>query len=264
MTSAIVGGMVKSGLVSPARLFVTDTHGDKLEKLQAETGVSVLLNDRTTNDGAAGLIQSCDILVLAVKPQSLDALLASVADGFRPGQLVISIISGVNLDRLEQLIKLPVIRVMPNTPMLVGAGVAGIAPGSACTPEQVQMVTELFGTVGKTYLVPEEIIVSISTVAGSSPAYAYMFIEALANAGVELGLSQTMSQEMAAQAVLGAAKMVLESGAHPAQLKESVCSPGGSTIAGVHSLEKNGLRAAVMDAIMAGKNRVKEIEKDCS
>jgi pyrroline-5-carboxylate reductase len=159
----------------------------------AETGVGTLPNDRKTNSGARSLIESCDILVLAVKPQSLDALLAGVADGFRPDQLVVSVISGVNLDRLEQRIKSPVVRVMPNTPMLVGAGVAGIVPRQSCTPAQV-----------------------------------------------------------------------LEGGSHPAQLKESVCSPGGSTIAGVHSLEKNGLRSAVMDAIIAGKNRVKEIEKDCS
>lgn len=264
MTYAIVSGMVKSGLVSPAMLFVTDTHADKLEKLQNESGVGARLNDRKTNSGAVALIQTCDILILAVKPQSLDELLLSVAGAFRPGQLIISIISGVVLSRLERLIKAPVVRVMPNTPMLAGTGVAGIVPGSACTEEQVQMVTDLFQTVGKTYLITEDMFAPIGNVAGSSPAYVYMFIEALANAGVELGLSKDMSQEIAAQAVLGAAKMVLESGDHPAQLRENVCSPGGSTIAGVHSLEKNGLRSAVMDAIIAGRNRVREIEKECS
>lgn len=264
MTSAIVCGMVKSGLIAPDRITVTDTHSEKLEKLRAETCVRIILNDRRSGCGMLQLIRESDIIVLSVKPQSLDELLQSVSDALRPGQLVVSIVSGVNLEKLERSLPVPVVRVMPSTPATVGAGIAGIVPGSACSDEEVRLVTGLFETVGKTYRIPESMIVPISSVGGSAPAYVYMFIEALANAGAELGFSHAAALEIAAQATLGAAKMVLESGVHPAVLKENVCSPGGSTIAGVHSLEQSGLRAAVMDAILAGKNRVREIERECS
>lgn len=264
MTSAIVSGMVKSGCVASDRIIVTDTHSEKLERLHSETGVQTVLNHRNSGNGMLQLIRESNIVVLSIKPQSLDDLLFSVADALHPGQLAVSIVSGVSLEKLERNLPVPVVRVMPSTPAMVGAGIAGIAPGRTCSDEEVQLVTDLFETIGKTYQIPENMMVPISNVGGSAPAYVYMFIEALANAGVELGFSHATALEIAAQAALGAAKMVLESGIHPAVLKENVCSPGGSTIAGVHSLEQSGLRAAVMDAILAGRNRVREIERDCS
>jgi pyrroline-5-carboxylate reductase len=209
----------------------------------------------------AEVVQACDTLVLAVKPQVMAAVLAEVKPHIAARHVVVSIAAGVTLKTLADGLgdKTRLVRVMPNTPCLVGASAAGFAPGSTATPEDVVLVGRLFGAVGKAFAVPEPLLDAVTGLSGSGPAFVYVMIEALADGGVRVGLPRDVAQALAAQTVLGAAKMVLETGQHPAALKDAVASPGGTTIAGLHALERAGLRAALMDAVEAATRRSLEL-----
>ncbi len=259
MAEAIFSGALAAGMLRPGQVLVADAVADRLDALGKTYGVQGLLN-AADGAGARRLVAQSDVVVLCVKPQLMRAVLEPVAEAFRPGQTVISIIGGMPLAALEGLLpNSPVIRVMPNTPMLVRLGSAGIAPGAKATEADVAFCRTLFDAVGSSYLLPESQMDPLTAISGCGPAFVYLFIEALADGGVEQGLPRALAQQLAAETLAGAAQMVLQTGQHPAQLKDSVCSPGGGTIAGVHALEAGGFRAAVLEAVAKSRRRMQEL-----
>jgi len=201
-------------------------------------------------------------VVLAVKPQIMPAVLAGVKEFARPWHLVISIAAGVPLKVLEEALpESRIIRVMPNTPTLVGAGMAALAPGSLASREDLELALELFQSVGQAVAVEEKLMDAVTGLSGSGPAFVAVFIEALTDGGVKMGLPRTLAHTMAVQTVLGTAKLCLEEELHPGKLKDMVTSPGGTTIAGLHALESGGFRGVVMDAVSAAALRSEELGK---
>jgi pyrroline-5-carboxylate reductase len=258
MASALAVGWAKAGLLDVARSRAADPYPEVRDRFEKATGVQAV----PTNAVVATL---CDVLVVAVKPHVVPDVLAELKPALEPRHLVISIAAGVTLATLLDGLGgfRRVARVMPNTPCLVGASASGFA-----TPEKrpnsnpdVAIVSRLFSAVGKAYHLPEHLLDAVTGLSGSGPAFVYTFIEALADGGVKCGLPRDVAQALAAQTVLGAAKMVLETGQHPGALKDAVASPGGTTIAGLHALERAGLRAAAMDAVEAATKRAQELGK---
>ncbi|RPF48969.1 pyrroline-5-carboxylate reductase [Hydrogenoanaerobacterium saccharovorans] len=261
MCEAIFSGIVASKIVPPQSICITDVNADRLSCLAEKYGVNTIVNTPDAA-GAKQVIAQSDIVVFSVKPQYARSILQVVSSSFQPNQLIISIMGGITLEYLEEFFPAnPVLRVMPNTPMLVQKGIAGISAGSKALKEHCDLGIELFNLVGISYLLPENLIDPLTSVSGCSPAFAYMFIEALADGGVEKGLPREMAIKLAAQALAGSAEMVLQTGTHPAILKDNVCSPGGGTIAGVRALEKGAFRATVMDAVDASCARMIEVGK---
>jgi pyrroline-5-carboxylate reductase len=205
--------------------------------------------------------EAASVLVLAVKPQVIADVLSELREVVTPDHLVISIAAGVSLAQLAEGLgnQVRLVRVMPNTPSLVGATAAAFAAGPTATGDDVGLVSRLFNAVGKAYGVPEPLLDAVTGLSGSGPAFVYVMIEALADGGVRVGLPREMALVLAAQTVLGSAKMVLETGQHPGVLKDAVASPGGTTIAGLHALERGGVRAALMDAVEAATRRAEEL-----
>jgi pyrroline-5-carboxylate reductase len=256
MATALASAWAKAGLLDAARSRAADPFPDARTKFEKTTGIKAVESNR---DVAA----ACDVLVLAVKPQVMAEVLAELRPAVTAAHLVVSIAAGVTLkalaDGLGQSARL--VRVMPNTPCLVGASATGYSPGPTATPDDAALVERLFGAVGVAYRVPEHLLDAVTGLSGSGPAFVYVFIEALADGGVECGLPRAVAQSLAAQTVLGAAKMVLETGQHPGALKDAVASPGGTTIAGLHALERAAFRAAAMDAVEAATKRSQELGK---
>lgn len=252
MGHAIMAGLVRKKKFALEDIFVYDVSAAVLEGLSSELGVN-------TAESAAEAAAKADIVLLAVKPQ----VLASAVAGLKPGadRLVISIAAGITLSTLEELFgsNQRIVRVMPNTPALVGEGMAGICSNSAATEEDRQLALSLFSCLGRAELVTEHLMDSVVGLSGSGPAYVYMFIEALADGAVLEGMPRAQAYTFAAQTVLGSAKMVLESGKHPGELKDMVCSPAGTTIAAVRSLEESSFRASVMDAVIAAAEKNREM-----
>lgn len=252
MGGAIMSGIVNTGVCAAEDVWVYDIHASARERLQRELGIS-------TTDCVETLIDIAEIIVLAVKPQVLPSVLEQYGSLITEDKLVISIAAGITIGRLTKLLseKNKIVRVMPNTPAMVGAGMSGICTNERVSEEEKQEVMEIFCSFGRAEFVSEKLIDAVVGVSGSSPAYVYMFIEALADGAVAEGMPRSQAYVFAAQAVLGSAKMVLESGKHPGELKDMVCSPAGTTIEAVRTLEEGGLRAAVMNAVhvAAEKNR---------
>jgi pyrroline-5-carboxylate reductase len=256
MATALAAGWAKAGLLDVARSRASDPVAAARQKFEQTTEVKTL----GTN---ADVVRDCDVIVLAVKPQVMAAVLAEIRPHVGPRHLVVSIAAGVTLKTLADALGsgTRLVRVMPNTPCLVGASASGYAAGSAATPDDLALVGKLFGAVGKAYPVSESLLDAVTGLSGSGPAFVYVLIEALADGGVRVGLPRDVAQALAVQTVLGAAKMVLETGTHPAALKDAVASPGGTTIAGLHALERGGFRAALMDAVEAAARRSQELGK---
>ncbi|MDR2519981.1 MAG: pyrroline-5-carboxylate reductase [Eubacteriaceae bacterium] len=261
MASAIFCGWVKSGAVSPSDLTVTDISPAKLESA-AKIGISTLPNQPDSNLGAQAVAASSDVLVLAVKPQYARPVLDAIGP-LGNEKLVISIMGGVESSFVEGFTgQARVVRVMPNTPMLVLEGCAGIAKGQTASLEDEAFVARLFEALGIAVALEERLMDSLTAVSGCGPAFAYIFIEALAEGGVALGLPFEHSLRIAAETLLGAAKMVLETGRHPASLKDDVMSPGGSTAAGVAVLEERAYRFSIMAAAMRAKEKMEEVGRN--
>lgn len=254
MATALAAGWARAGLLDAARSHASDPVPAARAKFEAATGVKAV-------DSNAEVAADADVLVLAVKPQVMAAASAELRQHLLPRHLVVSIAAGVTLDALAAGLGRDVrlVRVMPNTPCLVGASASGYAAGPAATADDVALVGTLFGAVGTAVAVPERLLDAVTGLSGSGPAFVYVMIEALADGGVRAGLPRDVAQALAAQTVLGSAKMVLETGTHPAALKDAVASPGGTTIAGLHALERAGLRAALMDAVTAASDRAAEL-----
>lgn len=259
MGEAIIKGIINAGLVNCDDIYVMDILDSRLNYLEERYGVRNISSDRKV--GYDYVVDKSDVIILAIKPQVLKEVLESMKDcPWRENQLIISVVGGAKNSAIEKHInKVPVVRVIPNTPMLVNVGAAGLAPGKNASDEDGELALSIFKALGVAYIVPEGLIDPITSVSGCGPAYVYMFIEALADGGVEMGLSRDVAQTLAAQTVMGAAKMVLDTGEHPGRLKDNVCSPGGATIAGVHTLEQRGFRGIVMNAVEAGKTRMEEV-----
>lgn len=256
MAGAIIRGILAKGLVTPGQIMATGRHDEKLAALKEELGIQVT----TDNKEAAAF---ADILFLAVKPKVFSEVIPEIKEKRNPEGLVISIAAGQTIKAMEEMFdcSLRLIRVMPNTPAMVGAGMASISPNGLARPEDVALAEEIFNSIGSCEVVGEELMDAVIGVSGSSPAYVYMFIEALADAAVMGGMTRAQAYRFAAQAVYGSAKMVLETGLHPGELKDMVCSPAGTTIAAVAELEKQGFRKAVIEGTRACMEKSKEMSE---
>ena len=208
-------------------------------------------------------MQQVDVILLAVKPNVLGNVAASIRSLLTPAHTVVSIAAGWTMQMLTEALgeTAPILRLMPNTPALVNASMTAICAEHHLEAEVFAWVQELLNAVGRTVVLPEKLFDAVIAISGSSPAYVYMFIEAMADAGVQEGLPRALAYEMAAQSVLGSAQMVLETKKHPGELKDAVCSPGGTTIDAVVSLERSGFRAAVMDAMAACAEKSRKMQK---
>ena len=244
MGGAMIGGILKAGLTSASQILVADLNTAKLAEMEKEYGIAV------TTDGREVAAKS-DYLVLAVKPNVYEAVIASIKDLLSAKQVLISIAAGQSLAAIAKMAgeTVKVVRVMPNTPALVEAGMAAICPNGLVEAAELEDVQAIFGSFGLAEIVPEYLIDGVVGISGSSPAYAFMFIEALADAGVLAGMPRQQAYRFAAQSLYGSAKMVLETGKHPGELKDMVCSPGGTTIEAVAELEARGFRSAVINAV---------------
>ena len=246
MACAIIGGMLEKGIVSAEDICGSARTQKTMETVRKTYGINVLASN-------AAVASQCRTLVLAVKPQFLEGVIREIRDAVQPDALIISIAAGKTLSWLEEAFggRVKLVRCMPNTPALVGEGCTGVCVNDAVSEEEIQYSLRLMESFGKASLVEERLMNAVGAVSGSSPAYVFLFIEAMADAGVAAGMPRAQAYEFAAQAVYGSAKLMLETGKHPGELKDMVCSPGGTTIEGVRVLEEAGFRGAVMNALLA-------------
>ncbi|MFR8547129.1 MAG: pyrroline-5-carboxylate reductase [Lachnospiraceae bacterium] len=253
MATAILGGVLKKGLLRPDEIIASALHQTTLDRVKETYHI------HTTTDNC--LAAQADIVILAVKPQFYEQVIRGIRDIITETQLIVSIAPGKSIDTITgwfgKSIKL--IRTMPNTPAMVGEGVTAVCPAGSVTDEELKEVCALFEACGTTEIMPERLIDAVPAVSGSSPAYVFMFIEALADGAVRDGIPRTQAYRLAAQAVLGSAKMVLETGRHPGDLKDMVCSPAGTTIEAVAALEREGFRNAVLAGMKACSDKTKEM-----
>ncbi len=259
MAMALAAGFVRQ-LLKPSQISGYDPVEASRVAFAGKTGDGVVLSD-----SPALAISGATVVILAVKPQVMDEALRSVADalgsGSNAGPLVVSIAAGIPIERLEGGLpqKTRVIRVMPNTPCLIGRGASGLASGTAATSDDAALISELLATVGIVEIVPEPLLDAVTGLSGSGPAYVFQMIEALSDGGVKMGLPRAIATRLAAQTLAGAAEMLLSTGQHPGALKDAVTSPGGTTIAGLHAMEQGGVRAALIDAVEASTLRSREL-----
>lgn len=253
MATALAGGVVKCGAWPAGRVLATDISADSLKNFVAKTGAAA---SPTTVD----LVQKCAVIVLAVKPGNVAQALEPLSQLMTP-KLLISIAAGVTLARLESLLpaELRVIRVMPNTPALVGAGASAYSLGARATEQDALIAQRILGSVGLAVQVAEGQLDAVTGLSGSGPAYLCVVIEALADGGVAAGLPRPLALQLAAQTVLGSGRLVVESGEHPARLKDDVASPAGTTVEGLKILEARGVRSAFIEAVVAATRRSREL-----
>ncbi len=254
MATALATGLVKSEITPPDHVIATDLLPAARESFAAATGGRVF-------DDAGEVARLATTLVVAVKPHHVAGLLADLGEQLSEIHLVVSVAAGIPLARLQSHVEKPIrfVRVMPNTPCLVGTGASGYALGRYATKHDGEFVGQLLSTVGLAVEVPEPQLDAVTGLSGSGPAYVYQMIEALSDGGVRCGLPRETATRLAAQTLLGAARMVLETGEHPGALKDAVTSPGGTTIAGLHALESGGLRGTLMNAVVAATQRSVEL-----
>lgn len=255
MATALAAGLT-SEMVRPEQLCAFDVFPSACETFSDQTGASIASSNLE-------VVTQSDLVFLAVKPQQLTAVMSEVAEGMTAQHLVVSIAAGVTLTQMQDSLgnTCRLVRVMPNTPALVGTAASAFALGNNATHDDAMTVLSLLNTVGSAHEVPEPLLDAVTGLSGSGPAYVYQFIEALSDGGVRVGLPRHVATQLAAQTVLGAAKMVLETGKHPGSLKDEVTSPGGTTIAGLHALEEGGLRGTVMNAVVTATDRSRELGK---
>ncbi|MCC6484230.1 MAG: pyrroline-5-carboxylate reductase [Armatimonadetes bacterium] len=254
MGSALARGVIASGFCQAADVFAYDSDRSRSEKLSRETGCRVCAS-------APDAASEADVVVVCVKPAVVTGVLKEISPAVTPARIVISIAAAVKLETLEGALPAgtPVVRVMPNTPALVGRGAAGLAAGKSVSPAQIEQCVRLLESVGVAVAVDEKLMDAITGLSGSGPAFVYSVIEALADGGVANGLPRDVALKLAAQTVAGAAEMVLKSGQHPAVLRDQVTTPGGTTIAGLVELERAGLPSALIAAVQAATKRSAEL-----
>lgn len=247
MASAMIGGMLQKGIAKTGEIVGSAKTQKTIERAQKEYDIRVTLDNKE-------VAKQAEILFLAIKPLFFKEVIPQIKDAVKPGTIVVSIAAGKTLGALREAFgreDIKLIRCMPNTPALVLEGCTGVCAGEEVPKEDMDRVLFLLRSFGKASVVPERLMDVVVGVSGSSPAYVFMFIEAMADEAVAAGMPRAQDYEFAAQSVLGSAKMVLETGKHPGELKDMVCSPGGTTIQAVKKLEETGFRASVMDAMEA-------------
>jgi len=254
MGEALVKGLLRAGKATPEGLVCAEPREERRKEIHERYGVQV------TGDNRAAVAQA-DIVVLSVKPQAMESLLDQIAPAVDAKKLVVSIAAGVPIAAIAGKLGsgVRIIRTMPNTPALVGAGATALARGPHATDGDLAQALALFEAVGMAVVVEEHHLDAVTGLSGSGPAFVFMAIEALADGGVKVGLARPIAMALAAQAVMGAAKLVLESGQHPGLLKDQVASPGGTSIAGIHALEQHAFRAALIAAVEAAAKRSREL-----
>jgi pyrroline-5-carboxylate reductase len=254
MGEALMRGWMRAGVVARENIVAADVMPDRLRFIAEQLRVS------TTTDNLEA-VGGADVVLLAVKPNVVNAVMTQIAPTLTPQQTLLSIAAGISTKAIEKHLAapVPVVRVMPNTPALVGAAASAICLGQHAREEHRQIAHTLFGAVGIAVDADEKWLDAVTGLSGSGPAYVYLFIESLSDAGVQQGLPREVATKLAAQTVLGAAQMVLTTGKHPGELKDMVTSPGGTTIAGIAALERGAFRGAVMSAVAAATQRAKEL-----
>jgi pyrroline-5-carboxylate reductase len=253
MASALIQGVLAAKVCEPADVVVHDRVAEPAEVLGTESGIRVVRSNRD-------VASASDVIVLCVKPEDALAAVSEAGDDLE-GKLLVSIVAGVTIESLQEAAgpRCRVVRVMPNTAALVQKGASAYAAGGGVTEDDLAVVENIFTSVGRAFAVKEELLDAVTGLSGSGPAYVYLFIEALADGGVQMGLPRDLATRLAVQTVAGAAEMVSETMMHPALLREMVTSPGGTTIAGLAALERAGVRIAVMDAVRAATLRAREL-----
>lgn len=254
MAQAMLQGILEKGIYPKEEIIVSRRSADELEKIRDKFGIRITSDNREVAGCA-------DVLVLAIKPYQFKEVIPEIADQVSRETLIISVAAGQTMEDIEKLFgrEIKLVRTMPNTPALVMAGATGMCFNRNVTKEDKKRARELFESFGVAVVVDEKMINTVVGVSGSSPAYVFMFIEAMADAAVADGMPRAQAYELAAQSVMGSAKMVLETGKHPGELKDMVCSPGGTTIEAVRVMEKMGLRSAVMEGQMACVRKANEL-----
>lgn len=250
----LIRGLLDAGVVKAADITVTAGHPQRIAQLRESLGVEGTLSN-------ADAARSADIVILSVKPQTVPLVLGDLRDVLTPSQLLLSVAASVSTTFIEKHLAraVPVVRAMPNTPALLRKGMTGLAAGKNATPEHLEFALGIFRSVGRTVVVDEKHMDAVTALSASGPAFIYIVIESLAEAGVKVGLPRDIATELAAQTVLGAGAMVLETGEHPAKLKDLVTTPAGCTIDGILELEEGGLRVTLIKAVVRATQRAKEL-----
>jgi pyrroline-5-carboxylate reductase len=254
MGGILLQAFLKQNLFAPEQIHATVGHAERALALSTQWGVDV-----TTNNLEA--VRQADLILLGVKPFQVPALMKEIAPALTPSKTLVSFAASVKTRAIEEMagMEIAVIRAMPNTPAALGAGAAALCRGRFVRDDQMELAERIFETVGRTVVVDEKHMDAVTGLSGSGPAYIYIIIEALAEAGVKVGLPRETATLLAAQTTLGAAKMVLETGYHPALLKDAVTTPAGCTIDGILELEEGGLRVALIKAVMRATERAKQL-----
>lgn len=257
MGQAMIGGILKSGLANTSQIIASAHSAATLEKLQTTFSIETTLSNEI-------VAQRSELLFLAVKPNKFGEILPQIVPVVKPSCVIVSIAAGITVASIENTFGRPVkvVRAMPNTPALIGEGMSALCANDLVTSEELTEVKSFFDSLGKSEIVPESLMDAVVGVSGSSPAYVYLFIEAMADAAVADGMPRSQAYKFAAQSVLGAAKMVLETGKHPGELKDAVCSPGGTTIEAVQALEAGGFRNTVITAQRACSKKSHDMSKE--
>ncbi|HKY07704.1 MAG TPA: pyrroline-5-carboxylate reductase [Candidatus Binatia bacterium] len=254
--AAIARGVIQAGLVKNDRFMASDVSEELRQAIAGELGIKATADNRE-------LCEFADVVILAVKPQIVDAVAREIAKKLGKGKLLVSVAAGVPLGRIETHLEpgARVVRVMPNIACVVGAGAAGYAAGAHATAADMEKVEAILNSFGVGMKVEEKYLDAVTGLSGSGPAYVFMFMEALADGGVQVGLSRDVALKLAVQTVYGAARMALQSHKHLGELKDEVTSPGGTTIAGLYAMERNGFRGTVMEAVVNATKRSQELGK---
>lgn len=253
MAQAIIGGVLKAGLFAKGEIIATAATQKTIDKVSREFGIQTTLDNKEA--------ATADILFLAVKPVYCESVIAEIKETVTENQIIVSIVAGKSMAWLEEAFGSgkKIIRTMPNTPVLVGEGITAVCPNKNITKEELLQICSILESFGIAEVIQESMMDAVIAVSGSSPAYVFMFIEAMADAAVAEGMPRAQAYRFAAQSVFGSAKMVLETGRHPGELKDMVCSPAGTTIEAVRVLEQRGFRGSVMDCMKACAEKAKKL-----
>jgi pyrroline-5-carboxylate reductase len=254
MGEILIASLLKAKFTAPEQVMAFDAEGERLRLVQKKYGIKKASNNNH-------LSTQCDPILLCVKPQSMREVIEEIADSLNPSKLLISIAAGIPLYSIETYARkqLRLVRVMPNINIVVQEGASAIAPGNLATDEDLKLVKAIFDCVGKSITIHEPLMDAVTGLSGSGPAYVFLMIEALIDAGVLLGMTRSQALTLAIQTVMGSAKLLSHTGEHPALLREKVTSPGGTTASGLYKLEEGGFRKILMDAVIAATQKSKEL-----